>query len=568
MADMAQPPQQGVLKAQEAQNEQTFTANMMDLRLQLLSMRADYLNQLNTQATLVGGAAIGLLSSGELTVVNELSAQRIGNDEHCNTYTRLTDTGESCVFSDFEGEWADRINNYLYMASACGCLASSIWVLYTSTNLVQFGTLAALMPGENNQGTEETMRHTDLLIHHRMADVRKMFVFSLVCLIMSVMMMVWEHFEVVTCNFWIAFLIFLGFGVHAWSSDGSAVAYYERFSGLQVRDRWERRSNNCWKAGRRICYSLGALAIPFKWSHRFESLEEPEDATDDRWWMEEMVTKEVKMVQEAWKNHPMRSTGILYKTPSKYGPNAKYFPGVPPLGADAPKQEAAAAGNGAAAAGDAKKKGEPTSDPTWPDVKRWFHVDRDAKVLRLYQDKSTWKKGGPTSKSASAMNVLKKEGEIHLTKYTVIKLYTGGRKGPVSALEQGARSDLRLALFPGTGSPPDRRAPAEGARGTCAARPWTRHCGCSSCSRAPARGRARSGSASSGGSSRAHGGRTGTTTRRRPPRRRGGGATPRKDAKKKEDSRPRRSSSARSRSSGCTSARRRRRSAAAATRRK
>ena len=54
---------------------------MMDLRLQLLSMRADYLNQLNTQATLVGGAAIGLLSSGELTVVNELSAQRIGNDE-------------------------------------------------------------------------------------------------------------------------------------------------------------------------------------------------------------------------------------------------------------------------------------------------------------------------------------------------------------------------------------------------------------------------------------------------------------------------------------------------------
>ena len=115
------------------------------------------------------------------------------------------------------------------MASACGCLASSIWVLYTSTNLVQFGTLAALMPGENNQGTEETMRHTDLLIHHRMADVRKMFVFSLVCLIMSVMMMVWEHFEVVTCNFWIAFLIFLGFGVHAWSSDGSAVAYYERF---------------------------------------------------------------------------------------------------------------------------------------------------------------------------------------------------------------------------------------------------------------------------------------------------------------------------------------------------
>jgi len=227
-----------------------------------------------------------------------------------------------------------------------------------------------------------------------------------------------------------------------------------------VRDRWERRSNNCWKAGRRICYSLGALAIPFKWSHRFESLEEPEDATDDRWWMEEMVTKEVKMVQDAWKNHPMRSTGILYKTPSKYGPNANYFPGVPPLDAEAPKQEAAAAGNGAAAAGDAKKKGEPTSDPTWPDVKRWFHVDRDAKVLRLYQDKKGWM---DPPKSASSLDVLKKEGEIHLTKYTVIKLYTGGRKGAGSALEQGARSDLRLALFPLTGTCGPANLRSEGA---------------------------------------------------------------------------------------------------------
>ena len=169
-------------------------------------MRADYLNQLNTQATLVGGAAIGLLSSGELTVVNELSAQRIGNLERLTQICDAPYTRENCVFSDFEGEWADRINNYLYMASACGCLASSIWVLYTSTNLVQFGTLAALMPGENAQATEETMRHTDLLIHHRMADVRKMFVFSLVCLIMSVMMMIWEHFEVVTVNFHIALL--------------------------------------------------------------------------------------------------------------------------------------------------------------------------------------------------------------------------------------------------------------------------------------------------------------------------------------------------------------------------
>ena len=126
---------------------------------------ADYLNQLNTQATLVGGA-IGRLVR-QFTVVNELSAQRRQRTlQHLHAPYRHGRAASSA----FEGECTDRINNYLYMTSAaCGCLASSIWVLYTSTNLVQFGTLAALMPGENNQGTEETMRHTDLLIHHRMA---------------------------------------------------------------------------------------------------------------------------------------------------------------------------------------------------------------------------------------------------------------------------------------------------------------------------------------------------------------------------------------------------------------
>ena len=126
------------------------------------------------------------------------------------------------------------------------------------------------------------------------------------------------------------------------------------------------------------------------------------------------------MVQQAWKNHPMHSTGILYKTPSKYGPTAIFQASllVAPTRRSRRRRRRATAPPPRAA----KKKGEPTSDPTWPDVKRWFHVDRDAKVCGSTKT-STWKKGGPTSTSASAMNVLKK-GEIHLTKYTVIKLYT------------------------------------------------------------------------------------------------------------------------------------------------
>ena len=174
MADWL-PPQQGVLKKQEAQSGRRSAAHDGPAAAAPLAVRADYLNQLNTQAALVG-AAIGLLVR---RIPSSTRFRRSASAMMSTaTPTRLTDTGESCVFSDFEGEWADRINHYLYMASTCGCIASSIWVLYTSTNLVQFGTLAALMPGENNQGTE-VMRRTDL-IHHRMADVQ-MFVFSLVC---------------------------------------------------------------------------------------------------------------------------------------------------------------------------------------------------------------------------------------------------------------------------------------------------------------------------------------------------------------------------------------------------
>ena len=45
----------------------------------------------------------------------------------------------------------------------------------------------------------------------------------------------------------------------------------------------------------------------------------------------------------------------------------------------------------------------------------------------------------------------------------MIKLYTGGRKGAGSALEQGARSDLRLALFPLTGTCGPANLRSEGA---------------------------------------------------------------------------------------------------------
>ena len=38
---------------------------MLDLRLQLIRMRSDYLNQINTQSTLLAGCAVAMLASNE-----------------------------------------------------------------------------------------------------------------------------------------------------------------------------------------------------------------------------------------------------------------------------------------------------------------------------------------------------------------------------------------------------------------------------------------------------------------------------------------------------------------------
>ena len=101
-------------------------------------------------------------------------------------------------------------------------------------------------------------------------------------------------------------------------------------------------------------------------------------------------------------------------------------------------------------------------------VKRWFHVDRDAKVLRLYQDKVRGK-GGP--KSAS-LERAQEEGEITL-QYTVIKLYTGGRE-PERSRARAPTSASRCSREWATST----RRRWRRRSWYCAARPWTRHCAC------------------------------------------------------------------------------------------
>ena len=104
---------------------------LMQIRLRLLELRQSYLNQVNTQAALVGSCAVGLLASGELSVLTELTVCR--ESDHDPDHIAL----KVC-------KAIDGLVNCWYLVSAVGCFATSLWVIYYAMNLVNLTTMVTL----------------------------------------------------------------------------------------------------------------------------------------------------------------------------------------------------------------------------------------------------------------------------------------------------------------------------------------------------------------------------------------------------------------------------------------
>ena len=142
----------------------------LEIRLRLLEMRQSYLIQMNTQAALVGGCAVALLASGELSIVNDLTICDhgvLGVPVFCDIYNGLLQV------------W--------YVGSAFGCFAISISVIYTSVNLVNMGTLLVV-----HEHRGDALDELNTMIEQRMDRVRKAFLLSLNCLLCAVCAMVAE----------------------------------------------------------------------------------------------------------------------------------------------------------------------------------------------------------------------------------------------------------------------------------------------------------------------------------------------------------------------------------------
>ena len=61
----------GVVGGQRELHRTQYDRGMLDLRLQLIKMRTDYLNQINTQSTLLASCAATMLGSSELMALDD-----------------------------------------------------------------------------------------------------------------------------------------------------------------------------------------------------------------------------------------------------------------------------------------------------------------------------------------------------------------------------------------------------------------------------------------------------------------------------------------------------------------
>ena len=234
--------QTGVAGANRELHKSTYDMGMLDLRLQLIRIRSDYLNQINTQSTLLAGCAVGMLASGELQA---MEATEGFDSQHWQW-------------------WTKKVCDFFYTFGSTACLAMSLWVIYTSMNLITLSMHSTLY-GESMKAIVEA----DMIIESRMSEVRLVFVFSLTSLCLAVLAIL----AALADPQWVimTFSIFAATGWHATASDDGTIRLYERYTGLDVKDRW--------RAGERVS-RLRDLLTPYGYADAKTKVEKLHEVAD------------------------------------------------------------------------------------------------------------------------------------------------------------------------------------------------------------------------------------------------------------------------------------------------
>jgi hypothetical protein len=135
----------------------------LNVQRSVIQFRVNYLTQLNTQTTLLASAAIGMFSSIELEAIT---------------------TQHESVKELPHTKWSDTFFCIIYICCSSISLGSSLWVLYTSNNLINLATSASLYARDLKD-----LQEADAVIGMRMTEVRQKYFHSLLSLIPAVLSM-------------------------------------------------------------------------------------------------------------------------------------------------------------------------------------------------------------------------------------------------------------------------------------------------------------------------------------------------------------------------------------------
>ena len=137
----------GLAGAEQRLINLNMNAGQLQVQRQILQLRVDFLNQLNTQTMLIAGVAVGMLSSLELEAIN--------GEEH----------------EQESKSWHHSARIFVYTIFSSISLGCSIWVLYTSNNLINLATMSALQAERLSD-----VQGADNILALRMKDVRRMYI--------------------------------------------------------------------------------------------------------------------------------------------------------------------------------------------------------------------------------------------------------------------------------------------------------------------------------------------------------------------------------------------------------
>lgn len=203
-------PSLGLAGAEQRLFDLQLDIGQISVARRTIQLRVDYLTQLNTPAMLVASANVSLLATLQYSW---LSPKAAGSEAEYTNAARMMGVAVYTIACSFS-------------------LASALWVLYTSNNLINLATMTTLS-AEDLRGVQGA----EIVLSIRMGDVRKWYIAAVFFMAVGLYAMILTLIE-----FYVALpasLVVVGVMANAIHSDHETAYHFEHIAGVRLPHRPE-----------------------------------------------------------------------------------------------------------------------------------------------------------------------------------------------------------------------------------------------------------------------------------------------------------------------------------------